>query len=77
MQDLQHFLMECPTFKGERQHMSQHITEAILRNSNCKVTQLSVQLLIGDNDDIPKEVKVAIRQAVLKFLSATAKDTNI
>ncbi len=76
-QDLQHFLLECPTFKEERQHMSQHITEAILRNSNCKVTKLSVQLLIGDNDDIPKEVKVAIRQAVLKFLSATAMDISI
>ena len=31
----------------------------------------------GDNDDIPTGVKVAIRQAVLKFLSATAKDMNI
>ncbi len=57
--------------------MSQHIAEAILRNSNCRVTKLSVQLLIGDNDDIPKEVKVAIRREVLKFLSATAMDISI
>ncbi len=30
-QDLQYFLLECPTFAEERKHMSQHITEAIPR----------------------------------------------
>ncbi len=76
-QDLEHYLLECPQFKRERNEMSDRIMEAIFRNANCKVKSLSIQVLIGDSDDIPMEVKVAIRQAVLKFLSATAKDISI
>ncbi len=76
-QDLEHFFLECSQFTQERNEMSGCIMEAILKNRDCKINSLSVALLIGDNENIPRDIQVAIRQAVLKFLSATASNINI
>ncbi len=76
-QDLEHYLLECNQFTDERKEMTTRIMEAVLRNKDCRINNLSVCLLIGDVEKVPRDVKIAIRGGLLKFLSDTAKDINI
>ena len=57
--------------------MTTSIMEAVFKNDECKIKDLSIHLLVGDVDTVPRDVKMAIRRALLKFLSDTAEDIRI
>ncbi len=76
-QDAEHYLLECPLFNSERQIMLETITAAVLSaNSDINIS-LDTNLLLGDDDTIPKDTKVKVRRSVLKFLTATCQDISI
>ena len=51
--------------------------EAVLKNKDCRINNHSVCLLICDVGNVPRDVKIAIRGGLLRFLSDIAKDINI
>ncbi len=78
-QDIEHYLLECRQFAGEHTEMTTSIMEAVFKNNECKIKDLSIhlELLIGDVDMVPRDVKMEIRRALLKFLSDTAEDIRM
>ncbi len=76
-QDAEHYLLECHLFNNQRQTMLESITEAVLGSKNNINITLDINLLLGDADATPKDVKVKVRKEVLRFLTATCQDISI
>ena len=62
-QDAEHYLLECPLFNSERQIMLDTITEAVLSTNRNINIPLDTNLLLGDAETIPKDIKVKVRRA--------------
>ena len=52
------------------------LMELILKN-NLKYQKVSVDLLLGDLEDVPKSVSIEIRRAVICFLTDTCSKIKI
>ncbi len=76
-QDTEHYLLECPLFADERKAMSDHIMDKVFSRKSCQINNLNVNLLLGDADETPKDVKVEVRKAILNFLKSTSQDISI
>ena len=63
-------------FEQERATLTNKIMEVILKN-NLPYTNVSVPLLLGDPEDIPRSVRFDIRRAVITFLTDTCSDIKI
>ncbi len=57
--------------------MPESITEAVLGTKKNINIPLDIKLLLGDTDATSKDIKVKVRKAVLRFLTATCQDISI
>ncbi len=75
-QDIEHYLLECNLMNQEREQLVQSLMELILKN-NLKYQKVSVDLLLGDLEDVPKSVSIEVRRAVLCYLTDTCSKIKI
>ncbi len=75
-QDIEHYLLECNLMNQEREQLVQTLMELILKN-NLKYQKVSVDLLLGDLEDVPKSVSIEVRRAVLCYLTDTCSKIKI
>ncbi len=77
IKDTQHILLECSLLALERDKMSEEVRNVVLQTKNCSINRLSIGLLLGDDDSIPSTIKVVVRKAMLKFLTATVPKVHL
>ena len=51
--------------------------DKVFSRKSCQINNLNVNLLLGDADETPKDVKVEVRKAILNFLKSTSQDISI
>ena len=75
---VEHFLLFCPQFNKQRKLMTSNIFE-LYNKADIPPADRSIDLptLLGPNNELPKPVREAIRDAVFNFIYLTSSDISI
>ena len=75
---VEHFLLFCPQFNKQRNLMISTIFE-LYNKADIPPVDRSIDLptLLGPNNDLPKPVREAVRDAVFNFIYLTSSDISI
>ena len=75
---VEHFLLFCPQFNKQRKLMISTIFE-LYNKADIPPADRSIDLstLLGPNNELPKPVREAIRDAVFNFIYLTSSDISI
>ena len=77
IQDIDHYLLECPVIASERKDMLDKIEQKALELKGINLSHIDTPLLLGQTYDLPKQLQLVITSAVCGFIGATADKFTI